>query len=95
MTLSRSADPVYHDALKQLQEALGAERLQPAQVLFVGDSPTCDVAGPAKLGMSTALLTHPDVVPPADDCGGIKPTHRIQHLGELKPILADATPSSP
>ena len=86
----------YQHALSQLQQALGTERLQPEQVLFVGDSPTCDVAGPAKLGLSTVLITHPDVVaPPPGGCDDIKPTHRIQHLDELKPILAHAVLSSP
>ncbi len=87
---------VYHDALRQLREALGAEPLRAEQILFVGDSPTCDVAGPAKLGMSTALITHPGVVPqpPAGDGEEIKPTYRVQHLDELQALLAGETPSS-
>lgn len=87
---------MYHDALSQLQKTLGPEQLHPEQVLFVGDSPTCDVAGPAKLGMRTAWITHPDVVapPPAGGCDDIKPTHHIQHLDELSPFLAHATASS-
>ncbi len=82
-------EEIYHHALDQMKALFDGTPLQLDDVLFVGDSPLCDVAGPAQLGMQTALLTHPDIESPwpASDYGAINPTYRLTRLNELEPIL--------
>ena len=46
--------------------ALGQAGCAPAEVLFVGDSPRHDIAGPQALGMATALLVTDGRPTPAD-----------------------------
>lgn len=91
--LRKPREEVYRHALAQLATLAGGRPLRPEEILFVGDSPTCDVAGPARLGMQTALLVHPEVKShwPAEDYEGLAPTHRITRLSELEhiPITID------
>ena len=79
---------VYRHALEQLATLAGGRPFRPEEILFVGDSPTCDVTGPARLGMRTALLVHPELEShwPVEDYEGLEPTHRITRLNELKHI---------
>ncbi len=87
--MSKPRPEVYDHALAQLQQLFDGTPLQPHQVLFVGDSPLCDVAGPAERGLRTALIVHPDVESPwpTSDYEKIDPTFRITHLSELLSIL--------
>ena len=91
--LRKPREEVYRHALAQLATLAGGRPLRPEEILFVGDSPTCDVAGPARLGMQTALLVHPEVKShwPAEDYEDLAPTHRITRLNELEhtPITID------
>ena len=91
--LRKPREEVYRHAVEQLAALAGSRLFQPEEILFVGDSPTCDVAGPARLGMQTALLVHPEVEShwPAEDYEDLAPTHRITHLRELEhtPIMID------
>ena len=96
--LRKPREEVYRHALEQLATPANGRPFRPGEILFVGDSPTCDVAGPARLGMQTALLVHPDVEShwPAQDYEGLAPTHRITHLSELEhtPITIDRSVSN-
>ena len=91
--LRKPREEVYRHALEQLATLEDGRPFRPEEILFVGDSPTCDVAGPARLGMQTALLVHPEVEShwPAEDYEGLAPTYRITRLSELKhiPITID------
>ncbi len=91
--LRKPREEVYRHALEQLAPLAGGRPIRPEEILFVGDSPTCDVAGPARLGMRTALLVHPKVEShwPAEDYEGLAPTHRITRLSEVEhiPIMID------
>jgi FMN hydrolase / 5-amino-6-(5-phospho-D-ribitylamino)uracil phosphatase len=58
--------------------------LRPAEILFVGDDPHADVAGPRAVGMQTVWVNRgagvwPDELRPADA--------RIANLGELVKLL--------
>lgn len=87
--LRKPREEVYRHALEQLATLADGRPFRPEEILFVGDSPTCDVTGPARLGMRTALLVHPEVEShwPAEDYEGLEPTHRITRLSELEHIL--------
>ncbi len=91
--LRKPREEVYRHAVEQLAALAGRRPFQPEEILFVGDSPTCDVTGPARLGMQTALLVHPEVEShwPAEEYEGLAPTHRITRLSELDnvPITID------
>jgi 2-haloalkanoic acid dehalogenase type II len=66
--------------------ALGKAGLDPARVLFVGDSTVHDIEGPAAAGMRTAWLV-------ADGKGGDPtpvPDHVIERLGQVWEITAKA-----
>ncbi len=63
--------------------ALDKARCTAAQVLFVGDSPAHDVAGPQVIGMMTALLVA-DARPGAEDCS---PDFVIERLGQVTEIV--------
>ncbi len=86
--LRKPHEEVYRHALEQLATLAGSRPFRPEEILFVGDSPTCDVTGPARLGMRTALLVHPEVEShwAAEDYRGIEPTHRITRLDEIERI---------
>ena len=91
--LRKPREEVYRHAVEQLAKLAGGRPFRPEEILFVGDSPMCDVIGPARLGMRTALLVHPEVRShwPAEDYHEIDPTFRITRLNELThiPITID------
>jgi putative hydrolase of the HAD superfamily len=66
--------------------ALQKAACEPADVLFVGDSPAHDIDGPAALGMSTALLVA-DARPGAPDTGA---DFVIERLGQVVEIVEQA-----
>ena len=86
--LRKPREELYRHALEQLATLAGGRPFRPEEILFVGDSPTCDVIGPARLGMRTALLVHPEVEShwPPQDYRGIEPTFRITRLNEVEHI---------
>jgi putative hydrolase of the HAD superfamily len=47
-----------------------------SEVLFVGDSPTCDYHGPRRLGMKAVLVS-------SQPCEGVPERHRIPHIHAL------------
>jgi HAD superfamily hydrolase (TIGR01549 family) len=57
-------------------------------VLFVGDSPTHDVAGASALGMRTALILEEGVDPPGQVGDAPSADHEIRSLSELLEICA-------
>ena len=85
---------IYHDALQKLDvaDASGGGagsggRIATGQVLFVGDSPRCDVQAPQEMGMR-AVLVH--------DCGGrwaaaeyegVRPDLTVRRVDELPAYL--------
>ncbi len=86
--LRKPREEVYRHAVEQLATLAGGRPSRPEQILFVGDSPACDVTGPARLGMQTALLVHPELEShwPAEDYEGLQPTYRIARLNEIEHI---------
>jgi putative hydrolase of the HAD superfamily len=65
------------------QCALQKAGCEPADVLFVGDSPEHDITGPAALGMATALFVA-DARPGAPDAGA---DFVIERLGQVVEIV--------
>ena len=62
--------------------------LQPAEVLFVGDSPEHDINGASRLGMRTALIRNGDKEPPLQSgVATAEPDHMIDNLAELKVLV--------
>jgi FMN phosphatase YigB (HAD superfamily) len=59
-------------------------RLDAAEVLFVGDTPREDVAGPQEVGMQTAWISKGAVAVPE---GIPQPHFTIRDLSELPAIL--------
>lgn len=59
-----------------------------SEVLFVGDSPTHDVAGASPLGMKTALILEEGVEPPGQVGNAPAADHEIRSLHELLAICA-------
>ncbi|MCG3138362.1 MAG: hypothetical protein HJJLKODD_02225 [Phycisphaerae bacterium] len=83
---------IYFDALGQLRRLPGWESIEFEEILFVGDWPIGDVLGPARLGMTTALIRHPriDTYWPEEDYHFIQPTWTISYLADLEHILANS-----
>lgn len=54
-----------------------------SRVLFVGDSPTCDVMAPAALGMRTALVASPPGTWPESDLVAARPDLYLDNVAEL------------
>ena len=77
---------IYEHAMRQLQEGYS---IRNQDVLFVGDSPLCDVEGPRRLGMQTALMIHPDLESywPKHEIVSARPDFRVERLGELEGLL--------
>lgn len=66
--------------------ALEKAGCEAADVLFVGDSPTHDIAGASALGMRTALILEEGAEPPGQLGVACSPDHEIRSLEELKAI---------
>ena len=63
--------------------------LDPARVLFVGDSPEHDVIGANALGMRTVLIVEDGIEPPMQTGrDAIDPDHTIRELRELTALTA-------
>ncbi|MEQ8663949.1 MAG: HAD family hydrolase [Gammaproteobacteria bacterium] len=70
--------------------ALELSGLDPAQVLFVGDSPEHDIAGANMLGMRTALIIDGGMEPPLQTGRATAaPDHVIHTLAELRALVGD------
>ena len=70
-------------AYTALAEAL---TLQPAEILFVGDEPHADIAGPRNAGMQTVWMNRGAIAWPAE----LAPAdHEISRLGELVTLLTE------
>ena len=54
-----------------------------SRILFVGDSPTCDVMAPAALGMRTALVASPPGTWPETDLAAARPDLYLDSVAEL------------
>ncbi len=81
----KPAPGFFHYALEKADRA--AE-----DVLFVGDSPTHDVAGARALGMTTALIIEEGQDPPGQLGDSPEPHHEIRTLSELLPIVLNSQP---
>ena len=69
--------------------ALEKSRLNPENVLFVGDSPEHDVIGANALGMQTVLIVEDGIEPPMQTGrAAIDPDHTIRDLHELTRLTA-------
>ncbi len=78
----RKPSPIIYDAA--LRAAFPAGR--PADlsgVLFVGDSPSCDVAGPARLGMRTAMVSAKPGLWSEADYAAAQPDLRLATVADL------------
>lgn len=62
-----------------------------SHVLFVGDSPLCDVIAPGQMGMKTALVTSSPGTWPQADHDRARPDLRIDNVTELCDLLGDVT----
>jgi len=58
-----------------------------SRILFVGDSPSCDVIAPAQMGMKTALVASQPGTWPKEDYDRVRPDLRINHVTELGDLL--------
>jgi len=56
-------------------------------VLFVGDSPVCDVIAPARLGVKTALVDGVAGMWPAADYAAARPDFRLKAVSDLPALL--------
>lgn len=74
-------EPNHRGKEKLMADILQSRRLQPAEVLVVGDSPDSELAVGSRLGIATVQTLRPGVpyAPMA--------THHIRRLDELEPIL--------
>ena len=61
-------------------------KVLPEDVLFVGDSPTHDVAGAQAMGMKTVLILEEGADPPGQLGDVPAADHEIRALAELLPI---------
>ncbi len=66
----------------------GGRRIDPACVLFVGDSPAYDVVAPAALGMKTALVAGAEGLWPQADYERAQPDLRLNSVLELAGVLS-------
>lgn len=71
-----------------LKKALENGHVPPSdRVLFVGDSPIPDIAGPAAAGMRTVLVRNPESRCPREDFDGVSPDLRVDAISELLAYL--------
>jgi 2-haloalkanoic acid dehalogenase type II len=83
-TSSESAGSCKPDA-EIYRIALAKAAVEPAQVLFVGDSPVHDVQGPAAMGMRTAWLA----IDAKGGAGDITPDFVIHSLAEVPELILE------
>ena len=83
---------VYEEALRRAYK--GTIPADCSRILFVGDSPTCDVIGPAKMGMKTALVTCKTGLWAPADYEKAQPDFRINAVSELPALLAGQSATS-
>ena len=76
---------IYEEALRQAYPAGRPTDL--SRVLFVGDSPVCDVIAPAAMGMKTALVNRPPGIWPDADYAHAQPDLRIDTVTQLPALL--------
>ena len=81
-------EPDRHGKFGLFQELLATHRLQPEEVLVVGDNPDSEIEAGNRLGMKTVQILRPGV--PRSECA----RYHIQGLGELKSILRTSTGDS-
>jgi FMN phosphatase YigB (HAD superfamily) len=81
---------IYHDALQKLDVAEGASgeaesvgRITIGQVLFVGDSPRCDVQTPQEMGMRAVLVNDSGGRWAAAEYEGVHPDLTVRRVDEL------------
>jgi HAD superfamily hydrolase (TIGR01549 family) len=80
-----SSEVHYRKPHRRIFEAALVEMGTPAdQILFVGDRLDNDVAGPARVGMKTALVLHAGAAAP----GRVRPDHIVRRLTDLLDILS-------
>jgi FMN phosphatase YigB (HAD superfamily) len=60
-----------------------------SRVLFVGDSPSCDVTAPAAMGMKTALVAGEPGTWPASEVAAARPDLRLEAIRELPGRVAE------
>lgn len=69
--------------------AVAKSGLDPANILFVGDSPEHDVVGANAIGMRTVLIVEDGIEPPMQTGrDAIDPDHTIRELSELTVLAA-------
>jgi len=76
---------IYEAALKEAFPEGWPEDL--SKVLFVGDSPSCDIIAPAERGMKTALVKCKKGLWPQEDYDKARPDFQIDSVTELPSIL--------
>lgn len=85
----RKPAPAIYEAAVQAAFPQGRPRGL-SRVVFVGDSPTCDVIAPAALGMRTVLIEDYAGLWSKADYDGAKPDWRARTVAELPDLLVDA-----
>ncbi len=71
-----------------LRAAVGNGALPPPErVLFVGDSPIPDIAGPAAMGMKTALVRNDESPCPREEFEQVSPDLRLDTVTDLLRVL--------
>jgi putative hydrolase of the HAD superfamily len=87
----RKPSPVIYEA--GLRAAFPAGRPRNLSgVLFVGDSPSCDVIAPARLGMKTVLVECVPGIWPEMDHAAARPDLRVKAVAELPAALGGEGP---
>jgi len=76
---------IYEEALAMACRA--GQSLDRSRVLFVGDSPICDVIAPAAMGMKTALVNTSAGLWSEEDYANARPDLRIEAVTQLPMLL--------
>jgi len=77
---------IFEDALARVG---GGQDLEASCVLFVGDSPACDVAGAARMGMRTALVRDGTATETTESAETARPDLIVRRATDLLAILTD------